>query len=51
MNVLKSLKEFFSPVSSDPVGLCSFEHTQKVKKTSNIKPKQNKEMRLSELME
>ncbi len=51
MNIFKCLSEFFSPNSSDPVGLCSFEHTKENKKQVNAKHERKKEMRLSELME
>ena len=51
MNLLKCLQEFFSPVSTDPVGLCSFEHAKKARKAATVKPKRNNEMRLSQLME
>ena len=51
MNIIKCLTEFFSPQSSEPVGLCSFEHTKEAKKPVNIKSERKKEMRLSELME
>ena len=51
MNIIKSISEFFSSVSSEPVGLCSFENVKDVKKNIIVKPKRKKEMRLSELME
>ena len=51
MNILKCISEFFSPNSSEPVGLCSFDHGKEVKKTPSVKPKRKREMRLSELME
>lgn len=51
MNILKCISEFFSQQSSEPVGLCSFEHTQEAKKPASAKNERKKEMRLSELME
>ena len=51
MNISKCITEFFSPASSEPIGLCSFEHTTENKKKTKSKPKQKKEMRLSEIME
>ncbi len=51
MNLMKCLAEFFSPASSEPVGLCSFEHTKENKKQTRLKQEQKKEIRLSELME
>ena len=51
-NLLKSITEFFSQKSSEPVGLCSFEHLKEVKTQTNVsKPSKKREMRLSELME
>ena len=50
-NLFKCLAEFFSPQSSEPVGLCSFEHTSERKKNVRIKQEPKREMRLSELME
>lgn len=50
-NILKSLSEFFSPQSNEPVGLCSFEQKKDMKKIISSKPKQKKEMRLSEIMQ
>ena len=50
-NLFKCLTEFFSPQSSEPVGLCSFEHTKEIKKPARVKQEPKREMRLSELME
>ena len=50
-NLFKCLSEFFSPTSSEPVGLCSFDNMKETKKPAPVKPKQKKELRLSELME
>ena len=51
MKILKCLTDFFGTKSTEPIGLCSFEHSKELKKQLKCKRTQKKELRLSELME
>lgn len=50
MNFVKGIL-MFDTNEKMPVGLCSFETVQDTIAVRNVKPKKNKEMRLSELMD
>ena len=49
--ILNCIKELFSCQTSEPSGLCYFDHEKEPEVYRQIKPERKKEMRLSELME
>lgn len=51
--LLNFVKEMFMITQPEktPIGLCSFEHTNTLHKKPERKPKQKRELRLSELMD